>query len=122
MSANKLFLLQNPPTVLNNNISSASENTSLYTQRGQYNSIVRFNKDKGIDKIDLGTLYSDEFRLSTMIFVEEALIKTLCSQNISLGKYSSGEYTISNINNINLLIKELKSKNSTLNFPRLNII
>lgn len=121
MSANKLFLLQNPSVVLNNNISSAGENTSLYRERGQYYSIVRY-KEREIQNIDLGTLYSDEFRLSTMNYVDKALIKTLCSQNISLGKYSSGEYTISNINNINLLIKELKSKNSTLNFPRLNII
>lgn len=120
MSANKLFLLQNPPSVLNNLIPSASENTSLYRERGQYNSIVRFY-EKGIQNVDLGTLYSDEFRLSTMNFVDQALIKTLCSQNISLGKYSSGEYTISNINNINLLIKDLKYRNTTLIFPRLNI-
>lgn len=120
MSANKLFLLQNPPIVLNNNIPSASENTSLYTQRAQYNSIVKYN-EQGIQNVDLGTLYSDEFRISTMNFVDQALIKTLCSQNISLGNYLSGEYTIKNINNINLIIKDLKSKNTTLNFPRLNI-
>jgi hypothetical protein len=120
MSANKLFLLQNPPIVLNNNIPSASENTSLYTERGQYNSIIRFY-DKGIENVGLGTLYSDEFRISTMNFVDQALIKTSCSHNISLGNYLSGEYTIKNINNINLIIKDLKSKNTTLNFPRLNI-
>jgi len=120
MSANKLFLIQNPPTVLNNLIPSSSENTSLYTQRGQYNSIVRY-KEREIQNVDLGTLYSDEFRLSTMNFVDQALIKTVCSQNISLGNYLSGEYTISNINNINLLIKDLKYRNTTLNFPRLNI-
>ena len=121
MSANKLFLLQNPPTVLNNLIPSASENTSLYKERGQYNSIVKYNEEK-IQNVDLGTLYSDEFRLSTMNFVDQALIKTLCSQNISLSNYSSGEYTILNINNINLLIKDLKYKNVILNFPRLSII
>ena len=120
MSANKLFLLQNPPSVLNNIIPSASENTSLYTQRGQYNSIVKYNQ-QGVQNVDLGTLYSDDFRLSTMIFVDEALIKTLCSTNISLANYLSGEYTISNINNINLLIKDLRYRNTTLNFPRLNI-
>ena len=108
MSANKLFLIRNPPTVLNNIIPSSSENTSLYTQRGQYNSIVRY-KERDIQNVDLGTLYSDEFRLSTMNFVNEAIIKTVCSTNVSLGNYSSGEYTISNINNINLLIRELKS-------------
>jgi hypothetical protein len=121
MSANKLFLLQNPPSVLNNPINSASENTALYRERGQYISIVKYNQ-QGIQNVDLGTLYSDEFRLSTANFVDQALIKTLCSENISLGNYLSGEYTISNINNINLLIKELKSKNIALNFPRLNII
>jgi hypothetical protein len=120
MSANKLFLIQNPPTVLNNIIPSSSENTSLYTQRGQYNSIVRY-KERDIQNVDLGTLYSDEFRLSTINFVDQALIKELCSTNVSLGNYLSGEYTISNINNINLIIKELKSKNIILNFPRLNI-
>jgi hypothetical protein len=120
MSANKLFLLQNPPIVLNNIIPSSSENTSLYRERGQYNSIIRFY-DKGIENVSLGTLYSDEFRLSTMNFVDQAIIKTLCSKNISLGNYLSGEYTISNINNINSIIKDLKSKNTTLNFPRLNI-
>ncbi len=120
MSANKLFLLQNPPTVLNNYIPSMSENTSLYRDRGQYYSIVRY-KEKAIQNVDLGTLYSDDFRLSTMNFVNEALIKKVCSTNISLGNYSSGEYTISNINNINLIIKDLKSKNIILNFPTLNI-
>lgn len=120
MSANKLFLLQNPPSVLNNLIPSASENTSLYRERGQYNSIVKY-KEQDIQNVDLGTLYSDEFRISTMNFVDQALIKTLCSQNISLANYSNGAYTISNINNINLLIKDLKSKNTILNFPRLNI-
>jgi hypothetical protein len=120
MSANKLFLIQNPPTVLNNIIPAMSENTALYTQRGQYNSIVRY-KEREIQNVDLGTLYSDEFRLSTMNFVNEAIIKTVCSKNISLVNYLSGEYTISNINNINLLIKDLKSKDATLNFPRLNI-
>ena len=120
MSANKLFLLQNPSVVLNNNIPSMSENTSLYTERGQYNSIIRFY-DKRIENVGLGTLYSDEFRISTMNFVDQALIKTLCSENISLGNYSSGEYTINNINNINLLIKDLKYRNTTLIFPRLNI-
>jgi hypothetical protein len=120
MSANKLFLLQNPPTVLNNSIPSMSENTSLYRERGQYNSIIKYNQ-QGVQNVDLGTLYSDEFRLSTMNFVDQALIKTLCSENISLGNYSSGEYTINNINNINLLIKDLKYRNTTLIFPRLNI-
>lgn len=120
MSANKLFLLQNPSTVLNNNIPSASENTSLYKERGQYNSIVKYN-EQGIQNVDLGNLYSDQFRISTMNFVDQAIIKTLCSQHISLGNYLSGEYTISNINNINLLIKELRLKNTILNFPRLNI-
>jgi hypothetical protein len=120
MSANKLFLLQNPPTILNNNIPFMSENTSLYRERGQYNSIVKY-KEKDIQNVDLGTLYSDEFRLSTMNFIDQALIKTLCSQNVSLGNYSSGEYTISNINNINLLIKDLRYRNTILNFPRLNI-
>ena len=120
MSANKLFLIQNPPTVLNNSIPDMSENTSLYRERGQYNSIVRYNEEK-IENVDLGTLYSDEFRLSTMNYVDIALIKTLCSENISLSNYSSGEYTISNINNINLLIKKLRYRNTILNFPRLNI-
>jgi hypothetical protein len=120
MSANKLFLLQNPPTVLNNNIPSMSENTSLYRERGQYNSIVRFY-ERGIQNVDLGTLYSDEFRISTMNFVHQALIKELCSTNISFDNYLAGEYTISNINNINSIIKDLKYKNTTLNFPRLNI-
>jgi len=120
MSANKLFLLQNPPTVLNNIIPAMSENTSLYRERGQYNSIVRYNEQK-IENVDLGTLYSDEFRLSTMNYVDIALIKTLCSSNISLANYLSGEYTISNINNINLLIKDLRYRNTILNFPRLNI-
>jgi hypothetical protein len=120
MSANKLFLIQNPPTVLNNLIPSSSENTSLYTQRGQYNSIVRY-KEREIQNVGLGTLYSDQFRITALRFIDEALLKTLCSKNISLQNYLSGEYTITNINNINLLIKDLKSQNATLNFPRLNI-
>ena len=120
MSANKLFLLQNPPTVLNNNIPSMSDNTSLYRERAQYYSIIRY-KTEDIQNVGSGDLYSDDFRLSTMNFIDQGLIKTLCSQNVSLGNYSSGEYTISNINNINLLIKDLKSKNIILNFPTLNI-
>ena len=118
MSANKLFLLQNPPSVLNNLIPSMSENTSLYRERGQYNSIVRFY-EKGIQNVDLGTLYSDQFRITALRFIDEALLKTLCSKNISLQNYLSGEYTLDNIISI---INELKSKNPTLIFPRLNII
>jgi hypothetical protein len=117
MSANKLFLIQNPPTVLNNLIPSAGENTSLYTQRGQYYSILKYSDNKN-ENVGLGNLYSDEFRISTMNFVDQAFLKTLCSERVLLGNYLNGEYTIDNIISI---IKELKSKNSTLKFPRLNI-
>lgn len=117
MSANKLFLLQNPPVVLNNNIPSASENTSLYTGRGQYYSILKYNDNK-VENVGLGNLYSDQFRITTLRFMDEALLKTLCSEHISLQNYLSGEYTLDNIISI---INELKSKNPTLIFPRLNI-
>ena len=118
MSANKLFLLQNPPVVLNNIIPTCNENSSLYSGRGQYYSILKYN-DTRIENVGLGTLYSDQFRITALRFIDETLLKTLCSKNISLQNYLSGEYTLDNIISI---INELKSKNPTLIFPRLNII
>lgn len=121
MSANKLYMIKNPSTVLNNNIPTATENTQLYVDRGNYRVGVKLLNNEPIS-INLSKMYSDEIRFSVTRFKNNIIIPTICQElNISESTYMNSDYTLKSISNIEKIIADLKNNNVNINFPRLNI-
>jgi hypothetical protein len=133
MSANnKLYMIKNPPEVLNNTVLDSSENISLSKGRSDYNTIIQYainnnllvNSSKVYKPLSIptGTIFSDSMRFSASNFTNQAIIPTICKYNISTSGYLEGESTIDNIIAINQIIINLQNQGQgNLNFPILNI-
>jgi hypothetical protein len=126
MAANKLYMIQNPSPILNNSTKDASENTKLYSGRGLYRTIVKYQTSlkRGIDStgLDLGDMYSDEIRFNSMNFAVQGVIPAVCENLVfSESDYLTSEYTMKNISKLNDIIIQLKAQNTIINFPVLHI-
>jgi hypothetical protein len=133
MSANnKLYMIKNPSTVLNNNILDSSENIYLSKGRSDYSTIMQYATNNNLLTnsskvhksltIPTGEIFSDAMRFSATNFASKAIIPTLCQYNVSTSGYLNGETTIDNLISINQIIINLQNQGQgNLKFPGLNI-
>ena len=135
MSANnKLYMLKNPPVVLNNTVLDSSENIYLSKGKSDYSTLMQYASNNKLLNystkpykplsIPMGSIFSDEMRFSAANFTSQAIVPTLCQRmNLSTSGFINGETTIDNLITINQIILNIQENENQLKlkFPTLNI-